>query len=76
MTACFEWVSSEFETFGDGGESNTPMTAETTAKEGKRPETEQIAPEFQLPDSSGALRSLADLAAAGPLVLLFYRGHW
>jgi peroxiredoxin len=36
----------------------------------------QAAPEFELPDSTGKLLRLADLAAGGPLVLFFYRGHW
>jgi thioredoxin-dependent peroxiredoxin len=36
----------------------------------------QIAPDFELPDSTGALRRLSQLVASGPLVLLFYRGHW
>jgi peroxiredoxin Q/BCP len=34
------------------------------------------APGFELPDSTGARRSLASLAAGGPLVLVFFRGHW
>jgi len=34
------------------------------------------APEFALPDSSGAIRKLSDLVEASPLVLIFYRGHW
>jgi peroxiredoxin len=36
----------------------------------------QIAPDFELPDSPGATRLLSEFAAAGPLALLFYRGHW
>ena len=32
--------------------------------------------DLTLPDSTGALRSLGSLVAAGPLVLLFFRGHW
>jgi len=35
-----------------------------------------VAPEFELPDSAGEHRRLSELSAAGPLVLLFYRGHW
>jgi peroxiredoxin len=43
---------------------------------GKLPITGTVAPDFELPDSTGALRRLSELAASGPLVLLFYRGHW
>ena len=32
--------------------------------------------DFTLPDSTGAPRSLGSLVAAGPLVLLLFRGHW
>jgi peroxiredoxin len=34
------------------------------------------APDFTLPDQSGTARSLSDSLAAGPVVLLFYRGGW
>ena len=34
------------------------------------------APDFTLPDSDGAQRSLASLLAGGRLVLIFFRGHW
>jgi peroxiredoxin Q/BCP len=36
----------------------------------------EIAPDFELPDSSGAIRRLSELTSQGPLVLLFYRGSW
>jgi peroxiredoxin len=36
----------------------------------------QVAPDFTLADSSGGTRRLSELVAAGPLVLIFYRGHW
>ena len=36
----------------------------------------QPAPDFTLPDASGAAVSLADLRARGPIVLSFYRGRW
>ena len=37
----------------------------------------EIAPDFVLPDSTGAARRLLDLAAAGcKLILIFYRGYW
>jgi len=40
------------------------------------PHVGKIAPEFELPDSSGQPRRLADLVATGPRILLFYRGYW
>jgi len=40
------------------------------------PDVGALASDFTLPDSSGTPRSLASLIAAGPLVLLFFRGHW
>jgi peroxiredoxin len=40
------------------------------------PKIGEVAPDFELPDSTGALRELSELTARGPLVLLFYRGHW
>lgn len=43
---------------------------------GKMPEAGGVAPEFELPDSTGTLRRLSGLLEPGPLVLLFYRGHW
>lgn len=42
----------------------------------KVPEVGQVAPDFSLPDSSGSTRRLSELAESGPLVLIFYRGHW
>ncbi|MFZ0211975.1 MAG: hypothetical protein WBE20_03735 [Candidatus Acidiferrales bacterium] len=43
---------------------------------GTLPKAGQLAPEFALPDSTGASPRLSELTAGGPLVLLFYRGHW
>ncbi len=40
------------------------------------PKTGEVALDFELPDSTGAPRKLSELTASGPLVLLFYRGHW
>jgi len=40
------------------------------------PDIGQHAPDFTLPDSAGMPRNLGSLVAAGPLVLLFFRGHW
>lgn len=36
----------------------------------------ETAPNFELPDSTGAPQRLSDLCASSPLVLVFYRGHW
>jgi peroxiredoxin len=40
------------------------------------PEVGDIAPDFTLSDADGVRRRLAELCAARPLVLVFYRGHW
>jgi len=40
------------------------------------PDIGHRAPDFTLPDSTGTPRSLRALVASGPLVLLFFRGHW
>jgi hypothetical protein len=34
------------------------------------------APSFELPTSSGATFSLKEALSHGPVVLVFYRGHW
>lgn len=38
--------------------------------------TFDAAPDFTLPDQTGAAVSLAEVRAAGPVLLVFYRGHW
>lgn len=43
---------------------------------GQTPKIGEVAPSFELSDSTGALRRLSQLTAQGPLVLFFYRGHW
>lgn len=43
---------------------------------GHTPQIGEVAPDFELADSTGAPRKLSELTAHGPLVLLFYRGHW
>lgn len=43
---------------------------------GKMPAVGDIAPEFELPDSTGAPRRLSEFVSHGRLVLLFYRGDW
>ena len=39
-------------------------------------QTAALAPEFELPDSSGEVHRLSDLIAEGPAVVVFYRGYW
>ncbi|HET9743100.1 MAG TPA: hypothetical protein VFQ00_10150 [Terriglobales bacterium] len=43
---------------------------------GQMPAPGDLAPDFELPDSTGTLRRLSELSAPGTLVLLFYRGNW
>jgi len=52
------------------------MTIAPPPNHGTLPKLGQQAPDFALPDSTGAARRLSDLVAGGPLVLLFYRGYW
>jgi peroxiredoxin len=40
------------------------------------PDVGDVAPDFALPDSTGAPRSLASLVSTRSLVLIFFRGHW
>jgi len=42
----------------------------------KTPVAGNAAPGFELPDSTGKPRRLAEFVSKGTLVLLFYRGHW
>jgi len=42
----------------------------------KLPNMGEVAPDFELPDSTGALRRLSQLVLQGPVVLVFFRGHW
>ena len=35
-----------------------------------------VAPAFALADTAGAVVSLDDVRARGPVVLTFFRGHW
>lgn len=35
-----------------------------------------VAPDFEVPDSAGAVRRLSALTAERSLVLIFYRGAW
>jgi thioredoxin-dependent peroxiredoxin len=43
---------------------------------GKMPGAGDLAPEFELSDSTGTPRRLSELVAETPIVLLFYRGAW
>jgi len=36
----------------------------------------EIAPDFELADSTGARWRLSTRLATGPVVLVFYRGYW
>ncbi len=41
-----------------------------------RSSTLESAPDFELPDHTGQTVTLAELRRSGPLLLVFYRGHW
>jgi peroxiredoxin Q/BCP len=43
---------------------------------GKAPTVGEVTPNVALPDSTGVPRRLSELLSQGPVVLLFYRGHW
>jgi peroxiredoxin len=43
---------------------------------GKMPVAGEVAPEFDLPDSTQTRHRLSALVSGGRLVLLFYRGAW
>jgi hypothetical protein len=51
-------------------------TDEITMTETRPPDVGDVGPDFTLPDATATLRRLADLCAARPTVLVFYRGHW
>ncbi len=44
--------------------------------ESKTPRAGEIAPDFSLPDSTGAIVTLTELTADAPCAIVFYRGHW
>ena len=52
------------------------MGTSTTPIRETPPQPGEIAPDFELPDSTATLQRLSDLCASSPVVLLFYRGHW
>jgi len=70
-----ECSRSVFESFIRIRKSKQYMTPPALSA-GNTPQPGQLAPDFKLPDSTGAPHRLSELAAAEPLVLLFYRGHW
>ncbi|HTV54986.1 MAG TPA: hypothetical protein VMI06_08715 [Terriglobia bacterium] len=43
---------------------------------GKTPEAGEVAPEFELLDSTGTPRRLSELVSDSTVALVFYRGHW
>jgi peroxiredoxin len=40
------------------------------------PAVGDVAPDFELPDSTGKMRRLSELITGGLCVVEFYRGHW
>jgi peroxiredoxin len=40
------------------------------------PNVNEVAPDFSLPDSTGATRTLTELVGGQRRILIFYRGHW
>jgi hypothetical protein len=48
-----------------------PLTTRTTALT-----TAGTAPEFALPTQEGSVVRLSEMRKAGPVVVVFYRGHW
>lgn len=43
---------------------------------GKTPRVGEVAPDFELTDSTGARWQLSEKTAERPQILIFYRGHW
>jgi peroxiredoxin len=43
---------------------------------GRTPNIGDFAPNFELVDSTGTLQHLSEMVSHGPLILIFYRGHW
>jgi len=40
------------------------------------PKAGEKAREFELPDSTGKIRTLAELLSSGPVLFVFFRGMW
>ncbi len=59
---------------GTVGDWNAALTASGIV--GQSLQVGQTAPDFALPDAQGQMVRLADLRAAGPVVITFYRGVW
>ena len=58
--------------------ASSPGTAAAPARRNaaERPPPFASAPDFSVPDASGAARDLASLMGPRGLVLVLYRGHW
>lgn len=50
--------------------------AEVPSAASRLPEVGSVPPDFTLPAAAGTQVELAKLASQGPVVLVFYRGHW
>jgi peroxiredoxin len=44
--------------------------------EGEKLRVGALAEDFTLADSVGTLRTLSSLLSDGPLLIIFFRGHW
>jgi peroxiredoxin len=42
----------------------------------RSPNVGQFAPDFELADSARETQRLSEMVSHGPLILIFYRGHW
>ena len=56
--------------------TNVDATSGDTRALVTEPAPGELAPDFELSDSTGARHHLSGLVAQSPLVLLFYRGDW
>ncbi len=67
-------VSCAGKTLGDQGNPDSGDEAHAVTATGLR--VGEVAPDFSLTDRAGASWSLAEARASGPVVVIFYRGHW
>lgn len=63
-------------TWHDSRDAHSRGIHENRAMTGRAIAIGDVAPEIRLVDSSGVTRSLTKALDTGPVVLLFYRGHW
>jgi peroxiredoxin len=42
----------------------------------RAPKVGDVAPDFELVDSTGKPQRLSEMVSRGPLILIFYRGDW